>query len=63
MLELDSGALQLARIEAEAHYYLGEAALLKKNTKAARDHFAAAAKGDRSLPEAIDAGWRLKQIQ
>ncbi len=51
------------RLEAEAHYYLGEAALLKKNTKAARDHFTAAAKADRSLPEAIDAGWRLKQIQ
>ncbi|WP_374655302.1 tetratricopeptide repeat protein [Dongia sp.] len=50
------------RIEAEAHYYLGEAALLKKDAKAARAHFAAAAKGDRSLPEAIDAGWRLKQI-
>jgi tetratricopeptide (TPR) repeat protein len=51
------------QLEAEAHYYLGEAALLKKDTKGARDHFAAAAKGDRSLPEAIDAGWRLKQIQ
>jgi lipoprotein NlpI len=52
-----------SRLEAEAHYYLGEAALLKKDTKAARDHFAAAAKADRSLPEAVDAGWRLKQIQ
>ncbi|MBI2255923.1 MAG: tetratricopeptide repeat protein [Proteobacteria bacterium] len=51
------------RLDAEAHYYLGEAALLKKDQKAARDHFAAAAKGDRSLPEAVDAGWRLKQIQ
>jgi lipoprotein NlpI len=50
------------RIEAEAHYYLGEAALLKKDAKAARAHFGVAAKGDRSLPEAIDAGWRLKQI-
>ena len=28
-----------------------------------QDAIAAAAKGDRSLPEAIDAGWRLKQIQ
>jgi len=51
------------RLEAEAHYYLGEAALLKKDAKNARDHFAAAAKGDRNLPEAVDAGWRLKQIQ
>lgn len=50
------------RIEAEAHYYLGEAALLKKGVKAARAHFGAAAKGDRSLPEAVDAGWRLKQL-
>jgi len=51
------------RIEAEAHYYLGEAALLKKDIKSARDHFAAATKADRGLPEAVDAGWRLKQIQ
>ncbi len=51
------------RLEAEAHYYLGEQALIKKDQKAARAHFEAAAKGDRSLPEAIDAGWRLKQIQ
>ena len=51
------------RLEAEAHYYLGEQALIKKDPKAARAHFEAAAKGDRSLPEAIDAGWRLKQIQ
>ena len=50
------------RIEAEAHYYLGEAALLRKDAKAARAHFAAAAKGERNLPEAIDAGWRLKQM-
>jgi lipoprotein NlpI len=51
------------RLEAEAHYYLGEAALLKKDTKSARDHFTAAMRGDRSLPEAVDAGWRLKQLQ
>ncbi len=51
-----------AQLAAEAHYYLGEAALLKKDTKAARAHFEAAATGDRNLPESIDAGWRLKQI-
>lgn len=50
------------RLGAEAHYYLGEAALLKKDEKAARAHFAAAAKGDRGIPEAVDAGWRLKQL-
>lgn len=50
------------RLDAEAHYYLGEAALLKKDVKAARAHFTAAAKGDRGVPEAIDAGWRLKTL-
>jgi len=50
------------RLDAETHYYLGEAALLKKDTKAARAHFAAAAKGDRGTPEVVDAGWRLKGL-
>ena len=50
------------RLEAEAHYYLGEAALLKKDAKAARAHFTASAKGDRGIPEVVDAGWRLKQL-
>jgi lipoprotein NlpI len=50
------------RLDAEAHYYLGEAALLKKDAKAARAHFIAAAKGDRGIPEVVDAGWRLKQL-
>lgn len=50
------------RLAAEAHYYLGEAALLRKDTKAARAHFDAAKGGDRNLPEAIDAGWRQKQL-
>lgn len=51
------------RLEAEAHYYLGEAALIKNDQEAARAHFEAAAKGDRSWPESIDAGWRLKKIE
>ena len=50
------------RLDAEAHYYLGEAALLKKDAKSARDHFSAAAKGNRGIPEVVDAGWRLKQL-
>lgn len=50
------------RLDAEAHYYLGELAWLKKDTKSAQAHFAAAAKGDRSVPEAIDAAWRLKKL-
>ncbi|WP_374370186.1 tetratricopeptide repeat protein [Dongia sp.] len=49
------------RLTAEAHFYLGEAALAKKDMKAAKAHFEAAAKGDRTIPEVIDAGWRLKQ--
>ena len=51
------------RLEVEAHYYLGEASLLKKDAKAAHAHFSVAAKGDRGIPEAVDAGWRLKQLQ
>lgn len=51
------------RLDAEAHYYLGEASLLKKDAKSARAHFSVAAKGDRGTPEAIDAGWRLKQLK
>jgi tetratricopeptide (TPR) repeat protein len=50
------------RLDAEAHYYLGEAALLEKETKVAKAHFTAAAKGERGVPEVIDAGWRLKQL-
>jgi len=50
------------RLDAEAHYYLGEASLLKKDAKAARAHFTAAAKGDRGVPEVVDAGWRLKRL-
>jgi len=50
------------QLDAEVHYYLGEAAILKKDTKTARAHFAAAAKGDRNVIEVVDAGWRLKQL-
>jgi lipoprotein NlpI len=50
------------RLTAEAHFYLGEAALAKKDEKAARAHFEAASKGDRTVPEVIDAAWRLKQV-
>lgn len=50
------------RLTAEAHFYLGEAALAQKDTKTARAHFEAAAKGERTVPEVIDAGWRLKQL-
>lgn len=50
------------RLTAEAHFYLGEAALAKDDKKKARAHFEAAAKGERTVPEVIDAGWRLKQM-
>lgn len=50
------------RLVAEAHFYLGEAALGKGDAKAARAHFEAAAKGERTVPEVIDAGWRLKKL-
>lgn len=50
------------RLGAEAHFYLGEAALTTGDKKAARAHFEAAAKGERTVPEVIDAGWRLKQL-
>lgn len=50
------------RLTAEAHFYLGEAALAKKDKKAALAHFEAAAKGERTIPEVIDADWRLKQM-
>lgn len=50
------------RLTAEAHFYLGEAALAKDDKKKARGHFEAAAKGERTVPEVIDAGWRLKQL-
>lgn len=50
------------QLDAEVHYYLGEAAMLKKDTKAARNHFTAAAKGDHNVIEVVDAGWRLKQL-
>ncbi|TDQ82180.1 tetratricopeptide repeat protein [Dongia mobilis] len=51
------------RLAQEAHFYLGEAAWAKKDAKAARAHFEAAAKGDRTVPEVIDAGWRLAQLK
>jgi lipoprotein NlpI len=50
------------RLAVEAHFYLGEAALAKQDVKAARAHFDAAAQGERTVPEVIDAIWRLKQI-
>lgn len=50
------------RLTAEAHFYLGEAMLAKGDQKKARPHFEAAAKGERTVPEVIDAGWRLRQI-
>jgi lipoprotein NlpI len=49
------------RLAAEAHFYLGEAALAKQDKQAATAHFAAA-KGERTVPEVIDAAWRLKQL-
>ncbi|MBL8709015.1 MAG: tetratricopeptide repeat protein [Rhodospirillaceae bacterium] len=50
------------RLLAEAHFYLGEAALAAADSKAAQAHFAVAAKGDRNVPEVIDATWRLKKL-
>jgi lipoprotein NlpI len=52
-----------SRLDAEAHFYLGEAALAKKNEAAAKAHFAAAAEAEKTIPEAVDAGWRLKSLQ
>lgn len=50
------------RLVIEAHFYLGEAALAKQDAQTARAHFDAAAQGERTIPEVIDALWRLKQI-
>jgi lipoprotein NlpI len=51
------------RLAQEAHFYLGEAALAQNDLEVARDHFEAAAKGERTVPEVIDAGWRLAQMK
>jgi lipoprotein NlpI len=52
----------VARLATETHYYLGMAAKAKGDVDAARGHFTQAAKGDRNIPEAVDAKLELGKL-